>query len=117
MKQAKTNPVSPAAYVNLFRVGHQRSEFFLQFGLVLEQHAPRGHLVSSLVTSPAHAKSMLRALGEAVARYEQDFGEIAETEPDGSAAAASRAPESDAAKPPRGAKARSGRKKRARSAA
>ncbi len=76
MKQTK-KPIPPAGYVNYLRVAHQRSEFFLQFGLVLKQRAPRAMLVSSLVTSPAHAKSMLRALGEAVERYEQRFGEIA----------------------------------------
>ncbi len=107
MKGAK-KPIARAGYVNFLRVAHQRSEFFLQFGLVLKQRAPRALLVSSLVTSPAHAKSMHRALGEAVARYEQRFGEIAV----GETTAAG-----DAPKRPRGGKTRAAHKDRDRESA
>ncbi len=107
MKQVK-KPLPPAGYVNYLRVAHQRSEFFLQFGLVLKQRAPRAMLVSSLVTSPAHAKSMLRALGEAVERYEQRFGEIPASETAGTGAAPKR---------PRGGRAGAGRKRRGRKSA
>ena len=107
MKEAK-KPIARAGYVNFLRVAHQRSEFFLQFGLVLRQRAPRALLVSSLVTSPAHAKSMHRALGEAVARYEQRFGEIAVGES---------AEAGDAPKRPRGGRVGAGRRGRRRKTA
>ena len=107
MKQVK-KPLPPAGYVNYLRVAHQRAEFFLQFGLVLKQRAPRAMLISSLVTSPAHAKSMLRALGEAVERYEQRFGEID---------IAATAETGSAPKRPRGGNTDSGRKGRGRKSA
>jgi hypothetical protein len=76
MDASKRAPLPPAAYVNFLRVAQQRSEFFLAFGQVTQEQVGGAHLVASLVTSPAHAKSMLRALEEAVRRYEERFGEI-----------------------------------------
>ena len=76
----------PALYVNFLRVEPQRSEVFLAFGQLAGADAGEAHLVASLVTSPAHAKSMLRALAEAVARYEERFGEIPAAAPEGALA-------------------------------
>jgi hypothetical protein len=76
MDQPKSAPLPPAAYANFLRVAQSRSEFFLAFGQIAQPEVAGAHLVSSLVTSPAHAKSMLRTLAEAVARYEKRFGAI-----------------------------------------
>jgi hypothetical protein len=66
----------PSSYVNFLRVANNQSEFFLSFGQIAQEQATGAHLVSSLITTPAHAKAMLRALGEAIERHEQRFGEI-----------------------------------------
>ena len=76
MDDSKRAPLPPAAYVNFLRVAHQPNEFFLVFGQIAQREGAAAHLVSSLVTSPATAKSMLRALAESVERYERRFGEI-----------------------------------------
>jgi len=39
---------------------------------------PQGKLVASLIVSPVHAKRLLRALQENVARYETQFGTLPE---------------------------------------
>ncbi len=75
MDENGSAPLPASLYVNFMRVGYQSSEFFLAFGQVGQDRAT-AHLLSSLVTTPAHARVMLAALGEAVARYEQQFGEI-----------------------------------------
>ena len=67
----------PAAYVNFLKVGSQTNEFFLSFGQLAAQ-GDTAHLVAALVTSPAHAKAMSRALATAVERYEEQFGPLPE---------------------------------------
>ncbi len=72
-----THPtLPPAVYANFLRVMHRQSEFFLSFGQVQQEGSAHVNLVSSVVVSPMYAKSMLRALEEAVARHEERFGEI-----------------------------------------
>ena len=78
----------PALYVNFLRIAHQRNELFLTFGQLAQDGSSGAHLVASLVASPTHAKSMLRALADAVARYEKRFGEIRLAEPEPPAEAA-----------------------------
>ena len=39
---------------------------------------PQGKLASSVIVTPAHAKRILRALGENINRYEAQFGPIRE---------------------------------------
>ena len=85
------NPAPPAAYVNFLRVSSHANEFFLAFGQLTAQ-GQTASLLASLVTAPAHAKSMRRALAQAVARHEEQFGEIPE-------ASTSATPEAPAPKP------------------
>jgi hypothetical protein len=80
MDEPDSAPLPPSVYVNFLRVAHQHSEFFLTFAQIAGDPVAGAHLVSALVTSPAHAKSMLRALGEAIERYEARHGEIPEIE-------------------------------------
>ena len=79
--EPKNGVLPPSTYVNFLRVANNQSEFFLSFGQVAQEQGAGAHLVSSLVTSPAHAKAMLRALADAVERHEQRFGAIAVVEP------------------------------------
>ena len=64
-------------YTNLVMLHHNAEEFTLHFIYVFP-HAPQGKVVSSVILSPAHAKRLLRALGENVSRYEAQFGAIKE---------------------------------------
>jgi hypothetical protein len=86
--EPKNGVLPPSAYVNFLRVANNQNEFFLSFGQVAQEQGTGAHLVASLVTSPAHAKAMLRALAEGVERHEQRFGEIAVVEPTAAVAAA-----------------------------
>ena len=76
MEKPKNEMLPPAAYVNFFQVSQRQSEFFLAFGQMAQERGAAAHLLSSMVTSPIHLKSMLSALTDAVARYEARFGEI-----------------------------------------
>jgi len=76
MEKPKGELLPPAAYVNFFQVSQRQSEFFFAFGQMAQERGTSAHLLSSMVTSPTHAKSMLAALTDAVARYEGRFGEI-----------------------------------------
>lgn len=64
-------------YSNLAVVHHNAEEFTLNF-IYLFPNVPQGKLVASLILSPAHAKRLLRALQENVARYEAQFGALPE---------------------------------------
>jgi hypothetical protein len=66
----------PALYVNFLRISPAESEFFLHFGQLPQGETRAAHLAASLVTTPQHAKAMLRVLQEAVERHEQRFGEV-----------------------------------------
>ena len=83
MDESEQTSFPAAVYVNFLRVAHQHSEFFLTFGQIAGEPVAAAHLVSALVTSPAHAKSMLQALAEAIERYESRYGEIPALEPEG----------------------------------
>ncbi len=75
-------PTFPAgSYVNILRVAHGPSEVHLTFAQSSPGKSPAAHLLSSLVTTPAHAKAMLRALATTIERYEEQYGEIPVGEP------------------------------------
>lgn len=69
-------------YSNLMMVTHRKEEFVLDFLFVQPQKGPQGqqlaNLRSRVVTSPEHAKRILRAMQENLARYEHAFGPIEE---------------------------------------
>jgi hypothetical protein len=69
-------------YSNLMMISHRKEEFILDFMFLQPQRAARGRSVATLrsrvITSPEHAKRILRALQENVARYEATYGEIQE---------------------------------------
>lgn len=63
-------------YVNAMQVTHTKDEVVLDFFSLLP---PQGQLVARVVTNPAHAKRMIAALNENLARYEQQFGSVEPT--------------------------------------
>jgi len=64
-------------YSNLVVVHHNAEEFTLNF-VYMFPTVPQGKLVSSLILSPMHAKRLMRALEENVAKYEAQFGPLRE---------------------------------------
>lgn len=63
-------------YANLAIIAHTQGEFFLDFALAYPQQPPR--VAARIVTSPQHAKALLRSLEDNIRRYEARFGTIAE---------------------------------------
>ncbi len=66
------------AYANQMIVVHSREEFVLDFILATP---PAAVVNARVIVSPAHAKRILQALAENIARYEAAFGAIEEGEP------------------------------------
>lgn len=64
-------------YSNLAMIHHNADEFTMNFIYVFP-NVPQGKLVSSIILSPSHAKRLLHALTENIARYESQFGPIRE---------------------------------------
>ena len=76
--------VPPAAFCNVAQISHTNREFFLEFGQFSPQVDAAGkprpvvqvQLVARLAMTPQHAKDLLRALEENVARFEAVHGTI-----------------------------------------
>ena len=64
-----------AMYANLAFITHTPAEVMLDFAQILPRTA-KGKVVSRIVMSPMHAKALLNALGQNIANYEKQFGEI-----------------------------------------
>jgi hypothetical protein len=83
-KTGAAHQMPPAQFSNLAQVIHTNHEFFLEFaqttGRVQRQDATRGiieaQLIARLVMTPQHAKQLLHALQENIARFEKKFGPI-----------------------------------------
>jgi Protein of unknown function (DUF3467) len=69
-------------YSNLVMIHHNLEEFTMNFIYIFPNGA-QGKLLTSMILSPGHAKRIWRALGENLARYEAQFGNIKES-PEGS---------------------------------
>jgi len=64
------------AYSNFALITHSPSEFVLDFAQMMPQ-TPQARVVARVVTTPVHAKLLLRALAENISRFETQFGPIA----------------------------------------
>jgi len=62
-------------YANLAFINYTPAEMVLDFGLVLPR-TPRGSLTARVIMSPMHAKLLHAALGQNIANFERQFGEI-----------------------------------------
>jgi len=68
-------PDLDATYANLALITHSPSEIIIDFARVLP-NTPRAKVYARIITTPLHAKLLLRALQENLERYEAQFGEI-----------------------------------------
>lgn len=67
-------PNLEALYANFAVISHLPSEILLDFARALPNMKTRIH--TRVVMTPLNAKMLWRALGENLARYESQFGEI-----------------------------------------
>lgn len=67
--------VAQGTYANLAIISHSSSEFVLDFVRVLPG-MPKAGVQSRIVLAPEHAKRLLRALEENIAKYERIYGGI-----------------------------------------
>jgi len=78
----QADPVtSVGVYANLMMVSHRKEEFILDFLFVQPQHSTQqsvATLRSRVVTTPEHAKRIVRALQDNIQRYEAAFGATSE---------------------------------------
>lgn len=63
-------------YANVAVIAHTKDEFILDFALAYPGQSPL--VTSRIITSPQHAKALLRSLEDNLQRYEARFGKIAE---------------------------------------
>lgn len=68
-------PDLDATYANFAMITHSASEIIIDFARVLP-NAPKSKVHARIVTTPLHAKLLLRALQENLDKYEAQFGEI-----------------------------------------
>ena len=64
-----------ATYANFAMITHSPSEIIIDFARVLP-NSPKSRVRARIVTTPFHAKLLLRALNENLEKYEAQFGEI-----------------------------------------
>jgi hypothetical protein len=63
-------------YANMALIAHTRDEFILDFALAYPGQPPMVN--SRIITSPQHAKALLKSLEDNIRRYEARFGVIPE---------------------------------------
>lgn len=64
-----------AVYANLAFISHTPAEMVLDFAQMLPR-MPRGTVKARIIMSPMHAKLLHKALGQNIANFERQFGEI-----------------------------------------
>ncbi len=67
--------VAQGTYANLAIITHSSSEFILDFVRVMPG-VPKAGVQSRIIVAPEHAKRLLRALEDNIAKYERVFGSI-----------------------------------------
>ena len=68
-------PDLDAVYSNLALITHSASEIIMDFARVMP-NIPKAKVYARIITTPLHAKLLLRALNENLEKYEAQFGEI-----------------------------------------
>ncbi len=72
--------VAEGIYSNLAIISHSNSEFILDFVRMLP-NVPKAKVKSRIILTPQHAKRLMRALKENLAKFENQFGSVGESDP------------------------------------
>lgn len=67
--------MAEGTYTNLAIITHSNAEFVIDF-VRLMPGVPKARVKSRVIMSPLHAKRLLMALSDNLAKYEEAFGEI-----------------------------------------
>lgn len=67
--------IAEGIYSNLALIAHSNSEFFIDF-IRLMPGVPKAKVKSRIILTPEHAKRLINALHENIMKYEENFGEI-----------------------------------------
>lgn len=67
--------VAEGVYANLAMISHSQSEFVVDF-IRMVPNVPKAKVKSRVILTPQHAKRLLRALSDNIAKYENQFGPI-----------------------------------------
>lgn len=70
-----TPETAKGEYANFAIITHSSSEFVVDVARVLPG-LPKAQVCSRVIMAPEHAKRLLAALQENIARYEREFGQI-----------------------------------------
>ena len=62
-------------YCNFVIVNHSDAEFVIDF-IYLQPMQPKAKVRSRIITSPRHAKKLIKALSENLRHYEKEFGPL-----------------------------------------
>ncbi len=62
-------------YSNLAILTHSPAEFIIDFTRIVPG-VPKAKVLSRIITTPQHAKMLMKALQDNIKRYEEKFGEI-----------------------------------------
>ncbi len=64
-----------AVYANIAFISHTPAEMVIDFAQILPR-TPKGNVQARIIMSPMHTKLLWRALGQNIANFERQFGEI-----------------------------------------
>tara|TARA_B100001287_G_scaffold137452_1_gene115717 strand:+ start:1666 stop:1980 length:315 start_codon:yes stop_codon:yes gene_type:complete len=72
--------VSEGTYSNLAIINHSPSEFIVDF-IQMMPGIPKAKVKSRVILTPQHAKRLMRALNDNISKFEGQFGEIKDVDP------------------------------------
>ena len=71
--------IAEGVYANLVMIAHSNSEFVLDF-IRLMPGVPKAKVKSRIILTPEHAQRLLFALKDNISKYENNFGEIRQSD-------------------------------------
>ena len=72
--------IADGIYSNLAIITHSNSEFVVDFIKVMPG-MPKAKVKSRILLTPQHAKRLMKAMNDNIAKYEQQHGKIKDAEP------------------------------------
>ena len=72
--------IAEGTYSNLAIINHSPSEFIVDF-IQMMPGVPKAKVKSRVILTPQHAKSLMKALHDNINKYEDQFGKIADVDP------------------------------------
>ena len=67
--------VGEGVYANFFMIANNPSEYIIDCGRIVPG-LPSANIYSRIITTPQHAKQLLKLLQQNIEQYEKQFGEI-----------------------------------------